>query len=277
MRYFSLSRLDYFLRSCSIYNKKSSIPVGDLDRPLAKIKMKTTQNLPFNIVVSRDGATTSRLMATRVRAYGRHSHPIQNSEHFQKTLKTDSALLLSAECKMSGECLGSIRIESNIKGRFYFEDEITTPDLEGRVASVCASRLSVTKGQTGRLVKEMLCKSLYLYSHAMQCKYVYAFVDKPRFRLYTSLGFTPAIAENPTLTLECHDHLPLQLVRSEVNAFELTLTTLNPNLKELYFATYHPDIKIFSSVGSLADVRRKNDLATFHGPPESRLLPTPTV
>jgi hypothetical protein len=239
--------------------------------------MNTVQNLPFNIVTARDGGTSSRLMATRVRAYGRHAHPIQNSEHFHKTLKADTALLLSAECKMSGECLGSIRIESNVNRRFYFEDEITTPDLENKIVSVCASRLSVTQGQIGRLVKEILCKSLYLYSHALQCKYVYAFVDRPRFRLYTSLGFVPAFAENPTLSLRCHDQLPLQLVRSEVNLFELTLARLNPRLKDLCFSTFHPDIKIFSSVGSLADVRRKNDFNDSQTSSESRLLPTPTV
>jgi hypothetical protein len=239
--------------------------------------MKTIQELPFSIVISRDDATSSRLLATRIRAFNRHAHPFKSSEYFQSTLKVDSALLLSAELKNSGESVGSVRIESNVTERFYFENEATTDDLEKKIVSICASRLSATEGPLGKIVKLALVKALYLYAHANQCAYVYAFVDKARLRLYRNLGFVPAIDGNPNLELKCHDYLPMQLVRSEVGNFQKRLSESDETLAAFFFSTRHPDVKVFSSVGSLSQTRRRNDPPKGSSPSVSRLLPTPTV
>jgi hypothetical protein len=239
--------------------------------------MKIIQELPFSIVISRDDATSSRLLATRVRAFNRHAHPFKNSEYFQSTLKADSALLLSAELKTSGESVGSVRIESNATERFYFENEVTTDDLEKKIVSICASRLSATEGPLGKVVKLALAKAFYLYAHANQCAFVYGFVDKPRLRLYRNLGFEPALEGNPNLSLKCHDYLPMQLVRSEVGSFQTRLLDSDKALAEFMFDTRHPDIKVFSSVGSLSQTRRRSD--QLEGSPLStrQLLPTPSV
>jgi hypothetical protein len=239
--------------------------------------MKITQSLPFSVVMSRDKGTSARLLATRQRAFDRHDHPVKTSEHFKKQLKLDSGVLISAESKLSGECLGSIRIDSNVIERFYFEHEVNTPDLEERSPSICASRLSVTKGPEGGLARMALCKALYLYSHAMQAKYVYCFVDHSRFRLYRNLGFEAVFAGNPNLVLECHNGIPTKLVRSEVNTLENKLLGLSPILKSFFFDTHHPDIKIFASVASIHQVRRRGDGEQTDLTAESRLLPSPTV
>jgi hypothetical protein len=239
--------------------------------------MKKIQVLPFSIALSRKGETSDRLFATRLRSYGRHDDPLQSSAHFRKHLTDDQAVLISAECKVSGECLGSVRVESNVKEPFYFEGEITTAELSTRASAVCISRLNVTNGAQGRLARAAICKALYLYSHALQCEYMYAFVDKPRARLYTSLGFEPAIESNPSLELNCHDGLAYHLYRSPVDEAMARLPSLNSQMFEFIFKTFHPDIKVFSAIGSRSNVRRKNDDLPQKLPKDSLLLPTPAV
>jgi hypothetical protein len=239
--------------------------------------MKSIQELPFSVVLARRDETSSRLFATRLRSYGRHNDPLQQSEHFRKQLIEDDAVLISAECKVSGECFGSVRIESNTIKRFYFEEEITTPDLQAGSPAICVSRLNVTNGRMGSLVRGAICKALYLYAHAMQCQFIYAFVDKPRSRLYSRLAFQPAIEGNPDLHLESHNGLPFQLYHSDVSIAMSYLPQVDPLMFDFFFNTFHPDIKIFSSVGSRSQVSRRNDSVDLKNSPASSLLPTPTV
>jgi hypothetical protein len=239
--------------------------------------VKKIENLPFIVVISRDESTAARLLATRDRAFNRHAHPFKNTEGFKKTLKADPGLIISAMLKTSGECLGSVKIESNFDDPFYFEKEVSTPDLADRIGSIYLSRLSVTEGQIGLTVRLALWKAVYLYAHARQSQYVYGFVDIPRHRLYRSFGFEPAIDGNPDLTLECHEFLPMKLVRSEVNAFQATLQRTSQKAEEFFFQTRHPDILIFSSVGSLLEKRRSNDFPVIPDAALRTLMPTPTV
>jgi hypothetical protein len=240
-------------------------------------EMKKIEELPFIVVISRDDSTSARLLATRERASNRHSHPFKHTDGFKKTLKADPGLIISAMLKTSGECLGSVKIETNFEEKFYFEDEVSTPDLAEGIGSICLSRLSVTEGQIGLIVRLALWKAVYLYAHARESQYVYGFVDTPRHRLYRSFGFQPAIDGNPDLILECHEHLPMKLVRSEVNSFQSTLQRTSQKVEEFFFQTRHPDILIFSSVGSLSQKRRTNDFAIAIDAANRTLMPTLTV
>jgi hypothetical protein len=239
--------------------------------------MKKIEEFPFIVVISRDESTSARLLATRERAFNRHSHPFKNTIGFKKSLKFDPGLMFSAVSKSSGECLGSVKIESNFEERFYFEKEVSTPDLKDRVGSICLSRLNVTEGQISLQVRLALWKAVYLYAHAMESQYVYGFVDGPRQRLYRSFGFGAAIEGDPELILECHENLPMKLVRSELNSFQATLLRASPKVEQFFFQTRHPDIRIFSSVGSLAQKRRKNDPISTLKTSQSTLMPTLTV
>jgi hypothetical protein len=239
--------------------------------------MKITESLPFYVVVSRNTDTSARLLATRQRAFGDNDHPIKSSPHFLSQMKSAEGILISAECKSSGECLGSVRVDTNLATRFYFEDEITTPDLEDRSPSIYASKLNAPKGTQGMLTRMALSKTLYLYAHAIQAKYVYCFVNQARFRLYRNLGFEPVFGNNPNLILNCHDRVPTRMIRSEVNSLEEKLSALGPSMKTFFFDRHHPDIKIFSSVSSLGQVRRRDDHLGSGTNKMSRLLPAPTV
>jgi hypothetical protein len=239
--------------------------------------MKIIQTLPFSIVISREKAVSERLLATRERAFNRHDDPIKSSEHFISQLKTDNGTLISAESKASGESLGSLKVESNFTKPFYFEEEITTTDLQDRSPSLLASRLNVTKGPEGALARMALCKALYLYSHANQARYVYCFVNESRFRLYRAFGFKEVFEGSPNLLLKCHNEIPTKLIRSEVNVQEETLALLSDATKDFIFNTYHPDIRIFDSVGSLHKTRRRSDISHAELDENSRMLPTPVI
>jgi hypothetical protein len=239
--------------------------------------MTKIQQLPFSVVISRDGGTTARLLATRIRAFDRHDHPVKQSHHFQLQLKSDSGVLITAESKLSGECLGSVRVETNLISPFYFENEISTTDLQENIPSICASRLSVTNATGAALVRLALSKALYLYCHAMQARYVYAFVDSARFRLYRNLGFESVFEGNPDLHLNCHNGVSAKLVRSDVNRLEKNLALSSDSLREFFYDVHHSDIKIFDSVASIAQVRRKSDITNAQENTEPRLMPVPTV
>jgi hypothetical protein len=239
--------------------------------------MKTTEALPFYVVVSRNNDTSDRLIATRHRAFAGDDDPMKTSPHFINQLKSTEGVLISAESKSSGECLGSVRVDTNLLSRFYFEEEITTSDLEAKSPSICASKLNAPKGPIGMLTRMALSKTLYLYAHAIQATYIYCFVNQSRFRLYRNMGFKPVFTNNPSLTLKCHHGIATKMIRSEVNSLETNLSSHSPALKTFFFDRHHPDIKIFASVSSLDQIRRRDDLQNADQNRVSRLLPTPTV
>jgi hypothetical protein len=227
----------------------------------------------------RTDATASRLLATRKRTYSRHLAPLPNSDEANRDPSSDFAVIFSAEAKTSGESFGSIRIETNLKNSFYFEEYVKVPELITRVPAVCASRLNVVPGPIGRVVKAALCKALYLYACAMQCQTIYAFVDASRARLYTSIGFKPVLDNNPLLELPQHGGLKHFLFKAEVLDFERNLKKVEHPLHDFVCNTYHPDIRIFESVASLAQVRRKSDNLARQQTErlDDNLLPTPSV
>jgi hypothetical protein len=239
--------------------------------------MNRIEELPFNINIARTSQSSDRLLATRNRAYGRHEDPLLGSDHFHKSLSSANSLLISAESKVSGECFGSVRIESNSSKPFYFESEVEVPQLAVKTLAVCASRLNVTLGPLGKLTRAALCKSLYLYAHALQCSSIFAFVDKPRARLYTSLGFKPALDGNPLLNLNSHDGLEYHLFVAQVSEFRSGVDPKHP-LYDFVFNISHPDIRIFSSVGSREQSSRMGDDSEKHSRfSKDSLMPTLTV
>jgi hypothetical protein len=227
----------------------------------------------------RTDAIASRLLATRNRTYSRHLAPLPLSDESRADPAIDFAVVFSAEAKNSGESFGSIRLETNLKNRFYFEEEVTVSDLVERAPSVCASRLNVVPGPMGRLARAALCKTLYLYANAMQCQSIYAFVDASRARLYTSIGFGPALEKNPLLEISQHGGLKHYLFVANVLEFESRLKQISHPLHDFVCNTYHPDIRIFESVASLAQIRRKSDdiARTKSERSSDNLLPTPAV
>jgi hypothetical protein len=233
---------------------------------------------PFQIFISRNASSIDKLAATRLRAFGGHAHPVKGTEHFRKDIEAlDGALLMTAESKTSGECLGSLRIEANLQSPFYFESEISTPELVSRTNSLYISRLNTCKGPLGVLTRTALLKALFLYATANQCKLIFAFVDPVRLRLYRPLGFEPAIQNNPLLPLDCHDGTPMHLIQLEIEKVSESLQQNSPQLKAFLFDCFHPDIKIFSSVTSRAISSRSYDKPISEYRKEATFLPNPAI
>ena len=139
-----------------------------IERPNALNVSVKSETLPFIVRVARVAKNEhdlEKVLLLRSSAYGRHL------PEFGKTLRyadeLDSApgvMILLAESKIDASILGTMRIQSNRYAPLSLQNSVDLPEplLSSSLAE--ATRLAVVIGKVGRLVRNALFKSYFLYS-----------------------------------------------------------------------------------------------------------------
>jgi hypothetical protein len=221
----------------------------------------TTKELPFHVVLARQRATLSKSALVRHEAFQRHLHPfaIENEgPQFDNLDESAETVVFMAKCKMTGEPLGSARVtECNDIADHLSPDEEVPSEVRGRRA-LLFSRLAVSGGERGRLVRAALGKAVFLYSIAKQCQIV--FVAPPRERLYYKDGFRNILPNGPLLPYRANSGVMSRILFIETWSYQNVLENSNTALHNFIFAKYHPDLLIFDSISGSVRMRRSTDV-----------------
>lgn len=209
---------------------------------------KSTELLPFRITLARTEAQLRRAVSVRASAFGRKSLELATAlgEPEPADRSADSVVII-AEDKVTGDPIGTMRIASNLQRPMDIEAYDDLPDaLVGRRIAR-AERLGVTTRRNASLVKVALFKALHRYCLALQIEWIVVQVTPPRDKDYRALGFFEIL---PDVNFESFILPGTRQICLALNAesAERRFHAVDHMLYRFMFATWHPDIDVFSSV-----------------------------
>jgi len=221
-------------------------PQGSKSRPIA-------QDLPITVSIVRTPEQLQRVCDLRASAYG-----ARNSQFGALLTKPEKAdlepgnVILIAESKMTGEVLGTMRIHTNLYGVVPMETVVDIPvEMRGQLLSE-ACRFCIKPGADSSCVRLALFKAIYLYCYANQVQYILCVAKKPLNKVYKGLGFKPLNGggEEQWERVSYVGNIEHSMLALDILKVDAIWQEKSHHLYGFIRRTYHPDIKIFSSMYS---------------------------
>jgi hypothetical protein len=220
----------------------SGFPVDGLSAAVPAMK---TEHLPFTVRRVEDDESLWKAVRMRHAAYARHV------PEFARTLalpeacdyEEDSVVLL-AESRLDGSALGTARIQTNLYRPLRLEDSVELPEWlrDRRLAEV--TRLGVSEGRIGRLVKVALMKAFFEYWEQSGTEYAVVTGRAPIDRQYEQLLFTDVFEPGQMIPLRHVGNIPHRVMAFEIATAEARWSAAGHPLLEFFRRTRHPDIDI---------------------------------
>jgi len=204
-----------------------------------------TERLPFTIRRVETEDSLWKAIGIRHAAYARHV------PEFARTLAVpeasdyeDDSIVLLAESKLDGTAIGTARIQTNAFGPLHLEESIALPDwLQGRrLAEV--TRLGVTEGRIGHVVKVALMKAFFQYWEQSGTEFAIATGRAPIDRQYEQLMFSDVFEPGQMIPLRHVGNMPHRVMAFEIATAEARWTAAKHPLLKFVRQTSHPDIQI---------------------------------
>jgi hypothetical protein len=223
---------------------------------------ETVERLPFTIRVVSESEQLAKAVALRYRAYGRHVP--QFAELLRLPEPNDAAegcAVLLAESKLDGEALGTLRIQTNRFRPLALESSVTLPDyLQGRSLAE-ATRLGITEGRAGRVVKAMLFKAFYLYCVDAGIDWLVIGARRPLDRMYEALLFSELFPGEEMVPLKHAGNMPHRILGFEIETAEARWLAARHPMYDQFVNTRHPDIDLSGHEAAFAWHRHDERLA----------------
>jgi hypothetical protein len=204
-----------------------------------------TERLPFTVRRVEDSESLRKAVQVRHAAYARHV------PEFARTLAApeacdfeDDSVVLLAESKLDGSPLGTARIQTNLYRPLHVEQSVVLPDwLQGkRLAEV--TRLGVSEGRMGRMVKIALMKAFFEYWEQSGTEWAVATGRTPVDRMYEQLLFKDVFGAKEMVPLRHVGDIPHRVMAFEVPTAEARWRAAGHPLLQFFRNTHHPDIDI---------------------------------
>ena len=203
------------------------------------------ERLPFTVRVARDEGQLRKAVSIRQRAYGRHVPALGEMLRLPEAKDREpGCVVLIAESKLDGEPLGTMRIQTNRYRPLAIEASVELPDwLSGRVLGE-ATRLGVTEGRPGRVVKTMLFKALYLYCVDQGIEWMVIGARPPLDRMYEGLLFDDVFPDKAYFPLKHAGNIPHRILALDIDGADQRWRSAKHPMYDLFTRTRHPDIDV---------------------------------
>lgn len=201
--------------------------------------------LPFTVRIVQDEADLEKAVRVRHSAYARHLPTLAESLREPEPLdRAEGVVILLAESKLDGSPIGSARLQSNHFRSLAVEQSIDLPGWLGGQSLIEVTRLSVTDGRSGRLVKTFLMKAMYQYWLKHEIDYAIATGRAPIDRQYEQLLFTDLFADKGFIPLAHVANVPHRVMSLCIETLQQRWAEVKHPLYQIFFHTSHPDISI---------------------------------
>jgi hypothetical protein len=185
-----------------------------------------------------------KAVSIRQAAYARHV------PEFAATLKLpepndhdQGSVVLLAESKLDGSPLGTMRIQTNRFRDLAIAQSVELPAWLKTRSMAEATRLGVGLGQTGRVVKTVLFKALYLYCVEAEIEWMVIGARSPLDRQYEALLFQD-LFPGRFIPLRHANNMPHRVLAFEVGTAEERWAAAHHPLFKFVFQTQHPDLDL---------------------------------
>ena len=209
--------------------------------------------LPFTVSLVRSRIALQKAVQIRHAAYARHVPVFAESlRQPESTDSDDGVVVLLAESKLDGTPLGTMRIQTNCFAPLSVEQSIELPSSLRERPLAEATRLGVTDGHIGRVVKSVLFKAYYQYCLHAGIEWMVIAGRSPIDRQYDRLLFNDVYPNLGYVPLRHANNMPHRIMSFEIATARARWTQANHPLLGFMCETHHPDIDITGVRPSLA-------------------------
>jgi len=206
---------------------------------------KAEERLPFTVKIVRDEAELSKAVTIRHEAYGRHVPVLAELLKAPESCdRDDGSAVLLAESKLDGSPIGTMRIHTNRHRKLPLEGSVVLPEWLQDESLSEATRLGVSDGRIGRVVKTVLFKAYYDYCVEENIDWMVITARSPLHRQYEALCFEDVYAGGEFIPMRHVGNIPHRVMALEVAVVEPRWAAANHPLYDFFFRTYHPDIAV---------------------------------
>lgn len=202
-----------------------------------------TERLPFSVKLVTNEEDLAKAVSIRYRAYARHVPAV--AELLTQAEPCDyekGVVVLLAESKLDGSPLGTMRIQTNRHRRLTLEQSVELPDwLQGKSLAE-ATRLGVSEGRIGRIVKTALFKAYFEYCLLADIEWMVIAARSPLDRQYEALMFKDVSPGGEFIPMSHAGNIPHRVLAFEVGTAEVRWAAAKHPLYQFVFQTRHPDI-----------------------------------
>jgi hypothetical protein len=206
------------------------------------------ERLLFTVNIVRNEDKLAKAVSIRHAAYARHL------PEFAETLKTaevndhdPGSVVLLAESKLDGSPLGTLRIQTNEFKPLAVEHTLELPAYLHDTSMAEATRMGVSLGRTGRLVKTVLFKAFYQYCVEADIEWMVIAARAPLDKQYEGLLFHDVVPDGRFIPLPYAGNIPHRVLAFEVGTAKARWAEANHPLLDFMVNTHHPDIDFSNS------------------------------
>ena len=208
-------------------------------------KAKAEQRMPFTIRIVDDEPALLKAVDIRQSAYGRHIPELASTLGAPEQADHEAgSIVLLAESKLDGTSLGTMRIQTNCFQPLGVEKSVTLPDWLQGCSLAEATRLGVSGGQVGRVVKTMLFKAFFEYCVAQKIDWMVITARSPLDRQYEGLLFQDVFPNLGFIPMGHVGNLPHRVLAFEVATAQIRWKAASHPLYDFIFETNHPDLRL---------------------------------
>lgn len=204
--------------------------------------------LPFTVRIVRSERELAKAVKIRHDAYARHLPDLaQSLDHAEADDFSPGTVVLLAESKLDGSPLGSMRVQTNEHVPLPLEHSVKLPEWLTRLRLAEASRLGISKGPMGRVVKIALFKAYFKYCQEIGVDWMVITARAPVDRMYEGLLFDDVQPGRCYYPMEHVGNIPHRVLKFEVATAQAKWAAASHPLYDYVFNTIHPDIRLDSA------------------------------
>ncbi len=212
------------------------------------------EQLPFTIRIVGSQASLEKAVFIRHAAYARHVPEM--AKHLYEAEPADheaGTVVLLAESKLDGSPLGTMRIHTNTYSSIPLEHSVALPKWLPQLKLAEATRLGISLGRIGRVVKTALFKAYFNYCQMTGVDWMVIVARAPLDRMYDALQFDDVFDGGGFIPMAHVGNIPHRIMKFEVETAEERWAATHHPLFDYIFRTQHPDINL--SMTREVDVR----------------------
>lgn len=203
------------------------------------------ESMPFTVRIARSDDDIEKVVQIRYSAYARHVPTFADKLKAAEEYDFDEgSIVLLAESKLDGSPLGTMRIQTNRYRKLAIEGSVELPDwLQGRTLAE-ATRLGVSEGRVGTVVKVAMFKAFFLYCLDANIECIVIAARPPLDRQYDALMFEDVFPGSGLIPMRHGSNIPHRVLALELASAEARWTDARHPLLNYFCRTLHPDILV---------------------------------
>lgn len=211
-------------------------------------------HLPFVIRRALYESDLKEIRDLRHAGYGRHLP--EYSDVFNSVDELDfhnDVTLFIAKDKITGETVGSLRVQTNLTGPVEIENSMPLPPSFFDMHLCEMSRLVVKPGYVPQ-VRLALVKTAYMFCVGRQIRAIIASARQSMVRYYQSMGYSDVYEDKRMVHLKHVGNIPHRLIFLDIVGAEHDWLSSKRSGYDFIFKQYHPDLNIFDKHGSIQKI-----------------------